>query len=373
MKDENEEKRRRDKIKDEWRKWKKERELLGFSPALAGASAGVGAQALGGAVAWPLLKKLLEVTGTGREIPPEAWGEPIEELAEFTGREARAIKRFAKEQGVRIPIIGAPHSYYYDDVPSGDMLKKVLAKLRLGKAPEVYPAHIGLSSTSLPVAFHEIGHASPIMGSHKARRAWQTAELLSRGGRYPIRVGLLASALATPEEDDSGARKFLHEHAPGLMGASFVPMLLEEARASGHAVRGAGRHGIGALKALKEVAPAYGTYAAGTTAAIMGTVLAKKLGEVIRDALIKRKEDEEKEEKTAALSDEGRAAQALRIPASAAWRMGSTVGRPKTTPPTTVKNPVAKGTPLAKPPTKLPFFKDYIASLNNPARSFRPG
>jgi hypothetical protein len=61
---------------------------------------------------------------------------------------------------------------------------------------------------------------------------------------------------------------------------------------------------------------------------------------------------------------------ALRTPASAAWRMGVSVPKPKTTSPGGTGSK-AKEMPTARPPSKKAYWQDVVESINNPKRGFR--
>lgn len=61
----------------------------------------------------------------------------------------------------------------------------------------------------------------------------------------------------------------------------------------------------------------------------------------------------------------------LRSSTSAAWRIGGTPPKPKTTTPMTSKTAPAKGTPAAKPPSNGAYYRDATQSLANPSRGFR--
>lgn len=300
-------------------------------------------------------------------VPIEAeFGTPLQRLAEFTRDEVRAIRDFAQSRGVTAPIVAGSRAvaggegYYMSPSP----IDRLLSKLRNEPLP---PSHIGLTRTSLPQAMHEIGHASPIMGSERARDVFGAlAHLLgqdSASGKA-IRLGIASSVLAPPGEDASGVRRFVYDNAPALVGATMAPQLAEEARASFHALRGARRHGVGVGRAIAELAPALGTYVAGAAAPVIATILAKHVVQALR-----ARQAEQNQAKTAGA--EARASGALRTSASAAWRVGANPPKPKSSRPSSRPGAGASDRTPAKPPSKTSFYKDLISTLYNPQRGFR--
>src|SRR5690606_36047603 len=112
---------------------------------------------------------LAKLVMSGKPIEAE-FGTPISRLAEFTRSEVKAIQDFAKKHGVTAPIVAAGRrreSGYFTD--RDGPLRRLLAPA-LGDSSDVVP-HIALQRSSVPHALHEIGHATPIAGSHAARRA----------------------------------------------------------------------------------------------------------------------------------------------------------------------------------------------------------
>lgn len=310
---------------------------------------------------------LAELALSGQPIKAE-YGTPLSRLSEFTRQEANVIRDFAKAQGVTVPIVGggveAGGQFVQPAGPLGQLLARLTGNASEG---EVIP-HIALGQSSVPVAMHEIGHASSIAGSDKLRRSFQLlANAIGQGSvtGNVLRAAIAANVFAPPGEDASATRQFMYNNAPALVGATMVPQLLEEGRASLKAIRGAREHGVGVLSALRELAPGFGTYLAGAAAPILATLLARK----VVQSLAKRSE----EPKTAAAMPgaEVKAPGALRADASSAWKIGQNPPKPKTIGPNARLGADAQGRAAAKPPSKTSYYKDMLGSLYNPQRGSR--
>lgn len=345
-----------------------ETEETDVAPALAGAAVYQGLPS----VLDPLLRTaplgLAELAATGRPLSAE-YGTPLRQLAEFSRDEIRTIQRFARESGVKVPIMrGAidQTGYYVQEAPA--FVKRVVGLLSPKVLTELPPEHIGLARASVPQALHEIGHATPILGNPEFSRAARWAGNVM-GQTSPIgnalRILLASSILAPPGEDASGTRQFFYDYAPELVGATMVPQLIEEGRASAHALAGARRQGYGALRAARELVPNYGTYLAGAAAPVLATLIAKRVVKALR----KRKEGEEKTS-AAKPGTEVKAPGLLRVGASSAW-YGGGAPKPKSVNPTTKEDAPAKAPAPAKPPSKQAFYHDMLSSLYNPGRGFR--
>lgn len=336
---------------------------LGFSPEAAGLAASAGHTALTEGLLGTPLVGLSQLLQGGKDISEHA-GTPISWLSEFSGQEARAIKDFAKAQGVKIPMIAAPSSYYMPESMLGKQLTKWFPKL------EVAPAHIGLASTALPTAFHEIGHASPVAGSNRLRDIWHA--IAGTLGHSPVgqglRLGLIANLAAPIDEETSKARRFAADYAPHLIGATLVPTIAEEARASAKAIAASKKYGPGVLGAVKNLLPAFGTHLVGAAAPVMAAIMTKKLVDVLRKA----EEQKILEKESAAMpGTEVKAPGALRLPASSAWNIGAAPAKPKTVQPSAARTNQAKSVTKANPPSKRSYYRDLITSLHNPQRGFR--
>ena len=346
---------------------------LGFSPALAGAAVYQGLPR----VVSPMLEHvpagLTDFLESGKKITADPT-RPLSQIAEFTRDEVKAIQNFARESGVKVPIVSADRAYFdLGDNYFKNIGNKVLGLLGSEPIPPT-PSHIGLSSTSLPTAFHEIGHASPIKGSHTARKIFQELGVRMGSGGIPgglARFGLAGQVLAPPGEDSTEVRKKLYKYAPALVGATYAPELIEELRASSKAVKGARRAGLGTMKSIAELTPAFGTYAGTAAATVMATILAKKIVKALHD-----KGSKGEQEKTSAAKDPGagpRSSGILRSSASSAWRIGgSTPPKPKSIKPNTYElGGAAKTRAPAKPPSNKAYHKDMLASLYSPSRGYR--
>jgi hypothetical protein len=337
------------------------------SAAYATSYAGLGAAAIK-----PMMS-LMERANSGVPITAGA-GTPLASIAEFSREEVKAIQAFAEQRGVKVPIISSlmPNaSYYYQ---AGNLTDKVKdgAKKIMGQSIVRPASHIGLASTDLPTAFHEVGHAG---GNRTLRKTMFNLSTIAGGTPgHLLRLGLLGHAITEPEEDASKTRKFLHENAPALVAASHAPQLAEELRASSSAVRGARRHGVGALKSLKVLLPAFGTYAGNAGASVAAMMIAQKIVHALRDRAAAREEDQEKTS-AAKQGVEVKSSGALRTPASAAWRIGGrTPPKPKSIKPNTHElGAPAKTRMAAKPPSNKDYFKDTLQSLYNPGRGYRLG
>lgn len=354
------------------------REELGVSPAQLAGATFIGMPEVLAPATRDVPSLLTELLASGKKIPEDKAGLPISAISEFTREEAKAIKRFAKEQGVDVPIVRSllpgNNSYYAPPQGPGPIQRKLtdLGK-RVGLLDEVddaadeIPEHIGLGRTSVPVAFHEIGHAT----KSKAQRALRALRPLSDGVTGSIARGAIASnVLAPPDEDSSVARKVLYEGAPAIAAATHLPQIAEESRASYHALRGARRHGVGILKALKDLAPALGTYLGPAAGTAFATEAAKRLVQALNEGA-----EAKQQVKTGAddLADPSklRASGMLTEQASSAWRVGGTPPKPKSSSPKTSKHPDVKSMDKGNPPSNHKFHKDLLSSLYNPQRGFR--
>lgn len=353
-----------------------EEQGLGVTPALAAAAVFEGLPRVISPLTGDVPHGLAKLLMSGVPLDDDT-GTPLKRLSKFTRAEAEAITDFARKSGVTVPIIaGGPgfESGYFMDRPGP--LRSLLMRIAGEPVGDVTP-HIGLTRSSVPQAFHEIGHASPIAGSHDLRRILQSmGKTLGTGATigHLVRAGLAANTIVEPQEGES-VRRFVYDHAPALVAATTLPELAEEARASYKALQGARHSGYGTMRALKELAPSFGTYVAAAAAPVLATILAKRLVEALREgSAAKRRlaETETEEEKlgAAAPGAEVKAPGALRSSASSAWHMGTGVPKPKTIGPGQVGGQ-AKGRAQAKPPSKTSFYKDMVESLYNPARGSR--
>ena len=335
------------------------------SPMLAGMAAYEGLPILAAPLLGDVPYGLAKLVMSGEPIQAK-YNTPISQLAEFSRSEARAIRDFAERQGVTLPIVaagpGRDSGYMYDPAKP---IQRLIDRLS-GESSR--PPHIGLASSSVPHAMHEIGHATPLAGSDTLRRTFQSlGNVLSQGSMIGnlIRSGLVANALIPPGEDASDTRRFLYENAPAAVGATLLPELAEEGRASYHAIRGAGKYGPGVLRTVAELTPAFGTYLAAAAAPIIATVLAKRIAEALRH----RGETP----KTAApmAGAEVKAPGLLRTGASSAWHIGESPPKPKTISPAARIGTEGRERAAAKPPSKTSFYKDLLESLYNPQRGSR--
>lgn len=357
---------------------------LGVSPAFVGAAAYEGLPRVMSPVLRSAPLGLGELLASGKPISSEA-NTPLRKITEFTRAEVKAIQNFARESGVKDPIVAGldpemrkmKSGYFYGGESYGGKLSR-LAQGLLGKKdlPPPGKPHIGLATTSVPQAFHEIGHASDIKGSRTARNVMHElgGHLADGTAGKLLRYGLAGQVLAPPGEDSSEARKAVYKYAPALVGATYVPELAEELRASTRAVKGARKHGVGAMKALAELVPAFGTYAGHAAGPVLATLLAKKIVQALH-----AKKQAEGQEKTSAAKIKSesppRTAGVLRKTAPVAWRVGGeTPPGPKSIKPNTHKlGEPAKTRIAAKPPSNKPYHKDMLQSLYNPSRGYRPG
>lgn len=315
---------------------------------------------------------LAKMVMSGKPIEAE-FGTPLTRLAEFTRGEVKAIQSFAAAQGVKVPIIAAGsglESGYFLDSPGP--VRKLISRVT-GDAPGDIVPHIGLSRSSVPHALHEIGHAAPIAGSDRLRRVLQgMAKTLGQGstvGNF-ARAGIASNVLAIPDEKDSPVRRFLYDNAPALVGATMLPELLEEGRASLNALRGSRAHGPGILRTLAELGPAFGTYVASAAAPVLATILAKHVVAALKNA--GQPKPEVLEEKTSAPRlTEVKAPGSLRTSASSAWQIGKNPPKPKTIGPAEHLGTGASGRAPAKPPSKTSYYSDMLSTLYNPQRGAR--
>lgn len=195
---------------------------------------------------------------------------------------------------------------------------------------------IWAESKNIPAIAHEMGHTirSPISAVSMASPAIRAVTLL----------GGLGAALSESER--------AQELAPYIAGAGTVPTLLEEGRASAHAIR-AIRRAEGtkaALSAAGRLAPAFGTYAAGAIPAVLAPIVAKAVKEYMEN----REQEKEAAEqpKPVPLKTEGK----LRASPSRAW---ATEGpKPKTSKPGKVKST------KINLPSKRKFYRDMQRQMS---------
>lgn len=275
-------------------------------------------------------------------------GTPLERLSAFTKAEAETIAGFAKKHGVSAPIIAAgpdaPFSYIQPKTGGGI-------------------DHIGLARKSVPTAMHEIGHGSPILKSKGLRDLSLKVHAMSGGNiGNVIRGLLLANTVRGRQEDGSGLLQEAYDYAPAITGATFAPMLLEEARATAHAVKGGSSIGKG-LETLKDLAPGYGTYASRALGSVFMAMVAKKVVDHFRQ---ENSEDTDIQKESSV-----RTPNILRVGASSAWRMQPSSAKPKTTSPTSSLTSGGKEVQKLKPPSNRAYHKDTMESLHNPSRGFR--
>jgi len=310
--------------------------------------------ALAGAASLFLTPKMLEPYG---RIPLEMYekstadlaikapqGTPLEQIAEFTPDEVQKIRGFADRKGVTAAIeaAGPGEGSHFALRGIGDE-----GVVRLGKS------HV-------PSALHEIGHASPILGSRGLRDTSLIGHSLSRGRPGKLLRAAIGLNLLRDQEDAGELSQFAYENAPALMGATYAPMLLEEARASGHAIAGGKKFGPGAMETAKSMAPAFGTYLTRALAPIIAAIVTKRVVESVRGS----KDGHEKE----ALEQTPRI---LRASAASAWRMRPPAAKPKTTKPTSSLSANGKEVAKLQPPSNKAYYRDLLESLHNPARGFR--
>lgn len=345
------------------------------SPALVGAAVYEGIPRVLQAPLGDVPFGLASLITSGKPIKAD-FDTPLKRIAEFTNDEVRAINEFARKSDVKIPIVAAgsrvQSGYFYDPSLIRSRISSAVNRILGGPQPKRPPSHIGLTRSSVPAAFHEIGHASPVMGSHAARRVAQGISSLI-GLHSPIgaaaRYGIVANLLVPPDDDSSSVRQFAYEHGPELIGATLAPELLEEGRASLHALKGARRHGIGTLRAIRDLAPNFGTYLTTAAAPVIAALVAKK----VVNALRKGGNDDGQEKRSSARAGaEVKAPGVLRTSAASAWKIGGpTPPKPKSIKPNTNPDALARTREPAKPPSNRAYYKDLLKSLYNPQRGFR--
>jgi len=340
------------------------RKRLGYHPGFVGGAALIGGETVNQLHPASLISALLaEVTKGGKKIPRSMHNFPVDDplfgrLAGFSGKDLRSISKFKKSQlGSKAPIIPVLGGSESHAVPLGDPMGGLI---NFGKRVE-------LDRTSVPVAMHEIGHVTPVLGGGHPNLnvAWHAGTALSKLLKYP----LMAQVLTPPDDDSSRLREFAYDHAPELVAAAYMPTILEEMRATGHALKGAHRYGPGALTAAKELVPALGTYvASGLLPSVLATILAKKLVKHLYDT----ERDDSSTKEASSLGSMARAymkcagasmkpSGALRNSMSIAYN--NTPPSPQTTPvggPQKVKADATGVKPRA--PSKTRFYNDIAKS-----------
>lgn len=345
-------------------------------PALAGAAVYQGLPIIAGPVLSDLPHTLATLVASGNKIDAPM-GTPLSRIAEFTRAEVDAIKGFARQQGVTIPIVaggpGGEGAMMVDNAgPLRKLLLRITGELPAG-TPDVVP-HIALNQASVPHALHEIGHASPIAGSDRLRRIFQgLGKAIGQGSMTGnvLRAAIAGNVFAPPDENASGVRRFVYDQAPALVGATMVPELLEEGRASLKALRGARQFGPGIGRTLLELVPAYGTYVAGAAAPVLATILAKRIVQALRKRNASPTAAPEEKNASAAPGAEVKAPGVLRASAASAWKIGENPPKPKTIGPNSNIGSSAAGRAPAKPPSKTAYYKDMLDTLYNPQRGSR--
>lgn len=197
-----------------------------------------------------------------------------------------------------------------------------------------YTPEIWAESKNIPAIAHEMGHTirSPI----------GKLSLVSPIIRPLTLLGGIGAALSDSER--------AQELAPYIAGAGTVPTLLEEGRASAHALRGIGKAegARAALSAAGRLAPALGTYAAGAIPTILAPIVAK----AVKDYMEKGQKKEAAEQKPVQLKTEGK----LKSPPSRAW---ATEGpKPKTS------RPGKAMSTKINLPSKRKFYRDIQRQMS---------
>ncbi len=211
-----------------------------------------------------------------------------------------------------------------------------------------YPKWITASHPNVAAIAHEMGHSidSPIRTFSKA-----TPRL--------IPAAFFAGMMSAFSDNET-----LQTLAPLFSASGLLPELLEEGRASAHALRGIAKAegARSALQAAGRLAPAFGTYAAGAVPLALAPFVAK----AVRDYMMKQRKGKEKTQKKEAaeqpkpvpLKTEGR----LKASPSRAW---ATEG-PK---PKTSKPGKATSTKINLP-SKRKFYRDMQRQMS-PGRGQR--
>lgn len=256
----------------------------------------------------------------------------IEPYSEFTHGGSLDIGTALKARRIRkamgapyVPIIrGAEHSTFTPQ--AADAMNWLAERFPNLFGFPFYSPEIIAESKNIPAIAHEMGHTirSPIGA-------------LSMGSPIIRAAALLGGLGAALSEEES-----TQEIAPYIAGAGTLPTLLEEGRASAHAIRGIKRaEGLkAALSATGRLAPAFGTYAAGAIPTILAPIVATAVKKYM-----------EKEGAKIELKTEGK----LTAPPERVW---ATPGpRPKTS-----KVGKAKSTHI-KVPTKTKFYRDMERQL----------
>ncbi len=139
-----------------------------------------------------------------------------------------------------------------------------------------------LSSISKEQALHELGHAADFTGSRLGKFRGVAGEALTKGALIALPIAMVAGdhiKKMMPGTIDDRAISFMQDHAPAIMGATLAATsLYPEAKASFLAVRHIARTEgpEAARKALKVLAPGWGTYLLGAIPAVVGLSLARK-------------------------------------------------------------------------------------------------
>lgn len=309
-------------------KEEKERESS-VLPGLAGAAAGVSTDE---ARRIPRLinNRLADLVDVGIKSYPEAsWGQ----LPDFK----TLIKAWQLQEAMgapSTPVIRGPYAAFVNPPQVNEHFewlgKKFPGLAKALNANKIGDPFIMIDRPNTAALAHEIGHSikSPILG-------------LALYGKLLRGLGLAGGVGAALTESE-GAQSA----APFIAGAGAVPDILEEGRATAHAVRGVKRveGGKEALKTLGRLTPAIGTYAVGAVPLVLAPYVARAVKEYM---------EKESAEKPVQIKTEGK----LRAPASKAWATSGP--KPKSSTPGK-----AKSTSI-KLPSKRKFYRDMQRQLNS--------
>lgn len=273
--------------------------------------------------------------------------EPYSEYTHGLGLDWKTSRRAEKVRAAmgapRVPIFRGPEHATLGPqaAESLEWLARKFPNL-LGSLEGAEP-WIMAESPNLAAIAHEMGHTkrSPIAA----------LSLHSPWLRLAALTGGLGAALSESET--------AQDVAPFIAGAGTLPELLEEGRASAHAIRGIGKAegAREALKAVGKLAPAWGTYAAGAVPAILAPIVAT--------AVWKHLQGQDKEAaakpKPVQIKTEG----LKRTPITRAKAYAPSPPKPRTSKPGKI------GDAPAKPPSKAAWLKEQSEQIRNPQKGTR--
>ena len=187
--------------------------------------------------------------------------------------EEEAIKVLGSKRNIKTLPFGAPPTAMYVP-PTNTAIEKKLQKFLQKFNPDIEPNHILISDSvkhNPYVLAHELGHAKNVKRNTLPSRLYSPSGMI---GALSFFGGLGTASLV----DDEYISPVL-QGTSGVVAASKIPLLLEEASASikAHKLLKKLDPSITKMKSLKSLGPAYMTYLLGSVGAAALPLLLDKL------------------------------------------------------------------------------------------------